>query len=129
MEGLHSAPQHLWMSSQLRHIPDAQQRHKVRGDTQLTGTGEDRAHLTASPASRRAVAVPPEATRDRPTPTSLLPTSTSPVLSETLRSAATNTKRTDSHLIHLKLKEELKTCDLVIKAAQARLTLASKLTQ
>ena len=47
-----------------------------------------RTHLTASPASRRALAVPPEATRDRPTSTSLLAKSTSPVLSDTLKSAA-----------------------------------------
>lgn len=46
-----------------------------------------RPYLTTSPASRKALAVPPEATRDRPTSTSSLAKSTSPVLSDTLRRA------------------------------------------
>lgn len=46
------------------------------------------AHLTANPASRRVSAVPPEATRDSPASTSLLAKVTSPVLSDTLKSAA-----------------------------------------
>lgn len=43
--------------------------------------------LTVSPASRRDLAVPPDATNDRPTDTSRLANSTSPVLSDTLSKA------------------------------------------
>lgn len=43
--------------------------------------------LTASPASLSVLAVPPDATNDRPTDTRRLANSTSPVLSETLSNA------------------------------------------
>lgn len=44
-------------------------------------------YRTASPASRRVLAVPPDATSDSPTFTSLLAKSRSPDLSDTLNSA------------------------------------------
>lgn len=44
-------------------------------------------YLTVSPASLRDLAVPPDATNDRPTDTRRLANSTSPVLSETLSNA------------------------------------------
>lgn len=48
---------------------------------------KDVTYRTDSPASRRALAVPPDATSDSPTDTSLLANSNSPVLSDTLNSA------------------------------------------
>lgn len=104
MQGFHSASQHLRVSGQLGHIPGHTEgrrtdrlqeanrwllnvfnKHIRRLVLLLPSTRGP--YLTASPASRRALAVPPEATRDRPTSTSFLAKSTSPVLSDTLRRA------------------------------------------
>lgn len=52
--------------------------------------------LTVSPASLRVLAVPPDATNDRPTETSRLANSTSPVLSDTLSSAERD-RQLDNH--------------------------------
>lgn len=53
--------------------------------------------LTVSPASLRVLAVPPDATNDRPTDISRLANSTSPVLSETL----SNAEKKDNQLVIL----------------------------
>lgn len=52
--------------------------------------------LTGSPASLRDLAVPPDATNDKPTETSRLANSTSPVLSDTL-SKAERDQQSDKH--------------------------------
>lgn len=100
MQSLDSASQHLRVSGQLGHIPGhTEGKHADRlqeANRWLLNVLNNhirhlvlllRPYLTASPASRSALAVPPEATRDRPTSTSFLAKSTSPVLSDTLRRA------------------------------------------
>lgn len=101
VQGLHSAAQHLRVSSQLGHIPATKQKgcrlEKCNVMIKRCYYVGCEVNLTASPASRRVLAVPPEATRDRPTSTSLLAKSTSPFLSETLKSAAGTDKEESDH--------------------------------
>lgn len=40
VQGLHSAPQHLWVSSQIRHVP-AERHRALTGQTPLWGAGGD----------------------------------------------------------------------------------------